>query len=172
LLQLELQQKSSSIFTKVRNKYNKNSYVCKQSKVVKQQLICYRLNYNKSRQQFFTKVTNNYNKKWCTNRHTARRERSNEFLRPTHVFCKKNVHTYFGFWVLVRFNVTGLGVGAVAGLGVGGLQRGASEPSSSARRGRDRSLPRGSVARCKAFSLIQSREYLSQDVLIPFFPSP
>jgi hypothetical protein len=30
--------------------------------------------------------------------------------------------------VLVGFNVAGLGVGAVAGLGVSGLQRGASEP--------------------------------------------
>jgi hypothetical protein len=43
--------------------YNKNVYVYKKCKVVKQQLICYRLNYNKNQHQFLTKVTNDCNKK-------------------------------------------------------------------------------------------------------------
>jgi hypothetical protein len=33
------------------------------AKVVKQQLICNKLNYNKNDQLFLTKVTNDYNKK-------------------------------------------------------------------------------------------------------------
>jgi hypothetical protein len=40
-LPIELQQKSSSILMKDVNNYNNKNYICKQRKVVKQQLICY-----------------------------------------------------------------------------------------------------------------------------------